>query len=65
MTSILFAAIFYMLGINWVGTLSLIFAFIGLLNLIFLSRLAMWFQKTFLGRLENLYYKIHQFALKG
>jgi voltage-gated potassium channel len=42
---IVVALVFYAIHINWVGTLLLIFAFIGLLNLLFLSRLAMWFQK--------------------
>ncbi len=62
---VLFAAIFYMVGINWIGTLALIFAFIGLLNLLFLSRLAMWFQKTALVWMENVYTLFIKFALKG
>ncbi|NQU35120.1 MAG: efflux RND transporter permease subunit [Bacteroidetes bacterium] len=62
---VLFAAIFYMVGINWIGTLALIFAFIGLLNLLFLSRLAMWFQKTALVWMENVYTVFIKFALKG
>jgi multidrug efflux pump subunit AcrB len=47
------ASIFYVFKINWVGTLLLIFTFIGLLNLLFLSRLALWFQNVGLVWLEN------------
>jgi len=61
----LFAVVCYLIGINWAGTLALIFAFIGLVNLLFLSRLALWFQKTALVWLENIYTKFIQFALKG
>ncbi len=59
------ATVFYTLKINWAGTLSLIFAFIGLLNLLFLSRLALWFQKVALVWLENTYTIFIKFALKG
>jgi len=62
---ILVAVIFFILKINWIGTLLLIFAFIGLLNLLFLSRLAIWFQKVVLVWLENTYVKFIKFALKG
>lgn len=62
---IVIAFIFYAFGINWFGTLLLIFAFIGLLNLLFLSKLAMWFQKVALVWLENIYVKFIEFALKG
>jgi len=58
------AAFFYMIGVNWVGTLLLIFAIIGLLNLAFLSRLAKWFQNVALVWLEDTYLKFIQFALK-
>jgi len=64
-TMIIAALIFYVLKINWIGTLLLIFAFIGLMNLFFLSRLAIWFQKTALVWLENTYVKFIKFALKG
>lgn len=59
------AVIFYILKINWVGTVALIFAFIGLMNLLFLSKLSMWFQKVALVWLENIYIKFIEFALKG
>jgi len=62
---IIFSAVFYIMKINWAGTLAVIFAFLGLLNLLFLSRLAMWFQKTGLVWLENTYTRFIRFALKG
>ncbi|MFK5857186.1 MAG: efflux RND transporter permease subunit [Bacteroidota bacterium] len=62
---VIVALLFYVLKINWVGTLLLIFAFIGLTNLLFLSRLALWFQKVALVWLENTYTKFIEFALKG
>lgn len=57
------AMIFYAIGVNWIGTLLLIFAFIGLLNLLFLSRLAIWFQNVFLVWLEDFYLKFINFAI--
>ena len=62
---IIVAIVFYIFKINWIGTLLLIFAFIGLMNLLFLSRLAIWFQKVALVWLENTYVKFIEFALKG
>ncbi len=59
------ALLFYAAGINWLGTLAVIFAIIGLMNLLFLSRLAMWFQKVGLVWLENIYTQFIKFALKG
>jgi len=56
---------FYAININWLGTLMLIFALIGLLDLLFLSRLAMWFQKVALVWLEKTYLKFIKFALEG
>jgi len=58
------AALFYLMGVNWVGTLLLIFALIGLLNLAFMSRLAMWFQNVALVWTENTYLKFIEYALK-
>ncbi len=56
---------FYAININWLGTLMLIFALIGLLDLLFLSRLAMWFQKVALIWLEKTYLQFIKFALEG
>ncbi len=62
---VILALIFYTFKINWVGTLLLIFAFIGLMNLLFLSRLALWFQNVALVWLENFYIRFVKFALRG
>ncbi len=62
---VLLAMIFFALKVNWMGTLLLAFAFIGLLDLLFLSRLALWFQKVGLVWLENTYLKFVTFALNG
>lgn len=62
---ILVAMAFYAMRVNWMGTLLLVFAIIGLFDLLFLSRLAMWFQRVGLVWLENTYLRFIQFALKG
>ena len=58
------ATLFFMGGTTWLGTLLVVFAIIGLLNLAFLSRLAMWFQKVVLVWLENTYLKFIRFGLR-
>ncbi len=58
------AALFFIGGTTWLGTLLVVFAIIGLLNLAFLSRLAMWFQKVALVWLENTYLKFIRFGLR-
>ena len=58
------AALFFISGTTWLGTLLVVFAIIGLLNLAFLSRLAMWFQKVALVWLENTYLKFIRFGLR-
>ena len=58
------AALFFTMKINWVGMILVIFTFIGLLNLLFLSRLALWFQNKGLIWLENAYLKFVRFALR-
>ncbi|RLD89120.1 MAG: AcrB/AcrD/AcrF family protein, partial [Bacteroidetes bacterium] len=62
---VVLAAGMYLLKINWLGTILLVFAFIGLLDLLFLSRLALWFQNKGLVWLENTYLKFIRFALNG
>ena len=62
---VVLAAGMYLLKINWLGTILLVFAFIGLLDLLFLSRLALWFQNKGLVWLENTYLRFTRFALKG
>ena len=62
---IVLAAPAYLLKIDWMGTILLVFAFIGVLDLLFLSRLALWFQRKGLVWLENTYLRFIKFALKG
>ena len=62
---ILVSVIVFVLKINWLGTILIAFAFIGLLDLLFMSRLALWFQKVGLVWLENTYLTFIRFALKG
>jgi len=47
------------------GNLLIIFGFIGVLNLLFLSRMESWFQDVFLIRLERVYSKVLRYALRG
>ncbi|MCF6170279.1 MAG: efflux RND transporter permease subunit [Bacteroidales bacterium] len=61
---LLLAAFFFITGTTWLGTLLVLFAFIGLLNVAFLSRLSLWFQKVALVWLENTYLKFIRFGLK-
>lgn len=55
---------FYIGGYNTVANLLMIFAIVGILNLLFLYRISKWFQDTFLVWLENTYLKVLQFVLK-
>ncbi len=47
------------------GNLLLFFGFIGVLNLLFLSRMESWFQQVFLVKLERAYSKVLTYALRG
>jgi len=58
------AALAFMQSINWLGSLLIIFAIIGLMNLLFMSRLALWFQNVALVWMEDTYLKFIQFALR-
>ncbi len=69
--SLRIAAIFSALAIvsfiakwNIVGSLLVAAAVLGLLNLAFLTRLAVWFQKVFLVWLEETYLKFIRFAIR-
>lgn len=61
---VLLSALFYLGGMNSLGTLSAAFAIIGILNIFVLSQAAQWFQEVFLVRLENAYLKFITFALR-
>jgi len=58
------AALAFTQGITWVGSLLVIFATIGLMNLLFMSKLALWFQNVALVWMEDTYLKFIQFALR-
>ncbi len=69
--SITIASIMVLLGMaafilhwNILGSLLIVAAIVGLLNLAFLTRLAIWFQKVFLVWLEDTYLKFIRFALR-
>ncbi|MFA8451048.1 MAG: efflux RND transporter permease subunit [Bacteroidales bacterium] len=52
-------------GLTILGNLFLIFAIIGIANLLFLNKLSRWFQKKFLVWLENIYTKILHAFIKS
>ena len=58
------AAIAFVAKWNVVGSLLTGAVILGLLNLAFLTRLAIWFQKVFLVWLENTYLKFIRFAIR-
>ncbi|MDT8393378.1 MAG: efflux RND transporter permease subunit [Bacteroidales bacterium] len=60
----LMAVIFYLVGINPLGTLCAAFALIGILNIYVLNSAACWFQQVFLVKLENAYLNLIRFALR-
>ncbi len=60
----LMSVLFYLGGVNSMGTLCAIFAIIGILNIYFLNRAARWFQNIFLARLENGYLQLISFVLR-
>ncbi len=60
----LMSVLFYLGGVNSMGTLCAIFAIIGILNIYFLNRAARWFQNIFLAMLENGYLQLISFVLR-
>jgi multidrug efflux pump subunit AcrB len=58
------SVLFYFLGYNIPGSLLLIFAIIGVLNLFLLNRISKWFQEVFLVWLEQTYVKFLKFGLR-
>ncbi|MCD4772491.1 MAG: efflux RND transporter permease subunit, partial [Bacteroidales bacterium] len=61
---ILLSFAFYLFGYNIAGSLLLIFAFIGILNISLLNSASMWFQDVFLVKLELIYLKVLKIALR-
>jgi multidrug efflux pump subunit AcrB len=62
---IILSAIFYTFGQNTIGSLLVLFALIGLANLLFLNRIGKWFYDNFLEWLDRNYSKLLNFALRG
>ncbi|MBN1651303.1 MAG: efflux RND transporter permease subunit, partial [Bacteroidales bacterium] len=54
----------YLLGANIAGGLAGFFAIIGLMNILFLNRIGIWFKDVLLVWLENYYEKIIHFAIR-
>ena len=62
---IIMAAIFYLFGINTIGSLLVLFALVGLAHLLFLNKMGKWFYNNFLEWFDRQYSKILRFVLKG
>lgn len=61
----LVSSIFFAIGQNTVGSLLVLFALIGLANLLFLNKMGRWFYNHFLEWLDVNYSKLLHFVLKG
>ncbi|MBP6872372.1 MAG: efflux RND transporter permease subunit [Bacteroidales bacterium] len=62
---LLLAGIFYAGGMNTPGSLFVLFAIIGIANLLFLNRMARWFMNVFLPWLEDAYLNTMNFVMKA
>ncbi|MFH1000794.1 MAG: efflux RND transporter permease subunit, partial [Bacteroidota bacterium] len=58
------AVLFYIFGANVLGGLAAFFALMGLLNILFLNRIGIWFKDVLLVWLENYYEKVIHYATK-
>ena len=54
----------YIFGANVIGGLAAFFAIMGLLNILILNRIGIWFKDVLLVWLENFYEKVIHFAIK-
>ena len=61
---IILSFVFYIPGYNTFGSLLIVFAFIGVANVLFLRSTSKWFQNVFLIKLEAFYLKILKYALR-
>ncbi len=61
---IIIGFLFYLGNRNVLGSLSIIFGVMGLLNAAFFRKAEQWFQNVFLLWLENFYLRVLKFALK-
>ncbi len=57
--------LFFILGINILGSLMFVAAFVSLMNFLFFAKIGIWFKTTFLNKLENFYVKFLSAALSG
>jgi multidrug efflux pump subunit AcrB len=62
---IVLSSVCYIAGWNTAGSLLVLFALIGIANLLFLNRVARWFTNYFLPFLENAYLKTMNFVMAG
>jgi multidrug efflux pump subunit AcrB len=61
----LLALVFYLMGWNTLGSLSIVSSLLTLLYVFYLRRAVGWFQAVFLEKLDNSYEALLTFALKG
>lgn len=61
----LLALVFYLMGWNTLGSLSIVSSLLTLLYIFYLRRAVGWFQAVFLEKLDNSYDALLTFALKG
>jgi multidrug efflux pump subunit AcrB len=61
----LLALVFYLMGWNTFGSLSMVFSLLTLLYVFYLRRAVGWFQAVFLEKLDNSYEALLTFALRG
>jgi multidrug efflux pump subunit AcrB len=62
---LLFSGIFFAIGKNTFGSLLLLFALIGLANMLFLNKAGRWFYDNFLEWFDHNYSRLLHFFLKG
>jgi multidrug efflux pump len=62
---IVLSSVCYLAGWNTAGSLLVLFALIGIANLLFLNRMARWFTNYFLPMLENFYLKTMNVVMAG
>lgn len=55
----------FIVGWRVVPNLLVIFAFLGIMNILFFHKAEWWFQNVFLVKLENIYNRVLHFALRG
>ncbi|MBE0652731.1 MAG: efflux RND transporter permease subunit, partial [Bacteroidales bacterium] len=55
----------FLIGWRVIPNLLVLFAFLGIMNILFFHKAESWFQNVFLVKLENLYVRALRFALRG